>query len=93
MTIAVPSEATSRVHGILSSRRGQILGFDAKDGWPGWDSVTAYLPESEIHDLILELRAQSQGLATFEWRFDHLSELTGRLADQVVQQREQVGAR
>ena len=93
VTIAVPSEATSRVHGILSSRRGQILGFDAKDGWPGWDSVTAYLPESEIHDLILELRAQSQGLATFEWRFDHLSELTGRLADQVVQQREQVGAR
>jgi len=93
VTIAVPTESTSRVHGILSSRRGQILGFDAKDGWPGWDSVTAYLPESEMHDLILELRAQSQGLASFEWRFDHLSELTGRLADQVVQHRDQVGAR
>ncbi|MEQ8398184.1 elongation factor G [Thalassobaculum sp.] len=93
VTISVPSDATSRVHGILSSRRGQILGFDAKDGWPGWDAVTAYLPEAEIHDLILELRAQSQGLATFEWRFDHLSELTGRLADQVVQRRDEVTAR
>ncbi len=93
VTISVPTEATSRIHGILSSRRGQILGFDAKDGWPGWDSVTAYLPEAEIHDLILELRAQSQGLATFEWRFDHLSELTGRMADTVVQHREQVAAR
>lgn len=93
VTIAVPTEATSRVHGILSSRRGQILGFDAKDGWPGWDSVTAYLPESEIHDLILDLRAQSQGLASFQWRFDHLSELTGRLADQVVQHREQADVR
>ncbi|GHD54537.1 elongation factor G [Thalassobaculum fulvum] len=93
VTISVPSDATSRVHGILSSRRGQILGFDAKDGWPGWDAVTAYLPEAEIHDLILELRAQSQGLATFEWRFDHLSELTGRLADQVVQHREEADAR
>ncbi|SDF27649.1 elongation factor G [Thalassobaculum litoreum] len=85
VTIAVPSEATSKVHGILSSRRGQILGFDAKDGWPGWDAVTAYLPEAEMHDLILDLRAQSQGLASFTWTFDHLQELTGRLADKVVE--------
>src|SRR3546814_9384430 len=39
VTISVPTDATSRVHGLLSSRRGQILGFDAKDGWPGWDPV------------------------------------------------------
>lgn len=90
VTIAVPTESTSKVHGILSSRRGQILGFDAKEGWPGWDSVTAYLPEAELHDLILDLRAQSQGLAFYEWRFDHLAELTGRLADQVVERREAV---
>lgn len=88
VTISVPSEATSKVHGILSSRRGQILGFDAKDGWPGWDTVTAYLPEAEMHDLILDLRAQSQGLATFAWTFDHLQELTGRLADRVVEHHE-----
>ncbi len=88
VTIAVPSEATSRVHGILSSRRGQILGFDAKDGWPGWDEVTAYLPEAEMHSLILDLRAQSQGLAFYTWTFDHLQELTGRLADKVVEHHE-----
>jgi elongation factor G len=84
VTIAVPSDVTNRVHGILSSRRGQILGFDAKDGWPGWDEVTAYLPEAEMHDLILDLRAQSHGLAFYTWSFDHLQELTGRLADKVV---------
>ena len=88
VTIAVPSDATSKVHGILSSRRGQILGFDAKEDWPGWDTVTAYLPEAEMHDLILDLRAQSQGLATFTWSFDHLQELTGRLADRVVEHHE-----
>ncbi|MDF1792653.1 MAG: elongation factor G [Thalassobaculaceae bacterium] len=88
VAIAVPSESTSKVHGILSSRRGQILGFDAKDGWPGWDEVTAYLPEAEMHNLILELRAQSQGMATYTWTFDHLQELTGRLADRVVEHHE-----
>lgn len=88
VVVSTPSEATSRMHGIISGRRGRILGFDAKDGWPGWDTVTAYLPEAEMGDLILDLRAQSQGLAFFEWRLDHLTELTGRLADRITGQAE-----
>src|SRR3546814_17149011 len=77
VTISVPTDATSRVHGILSRRRGQLLGFDAKDGWPGWGQVTAYLPESALHDLNLDLRATSQGMASFEWRFEPTPALTG----------------
>lgn len=90
--ISVPSEHTAKIHGILSGRRGQILGFDAKEGWLGWDEVTAYMPEAELHTLILDLRAQSQGLASFTWKFDHLSELTGRIADQVVEERARAAA-
>ena len=82
--IAVPSEATARVNAIISSRRGQILGFDARDGWPGWDVVTAHLPASEMDDLIVELRSATSGVGTYRTRFDHLSELVGRLADQVL---------
>ena len=44
----------------------------------------AHLPLDAL-DLILDLRAQSQGLAFFAWSFDHLQELTGRLADRVVE--------
>jgi len=93
VTVSVPTDATNKVHGILSGRRGQILGFDAKEGWSGWDQVTAYLPEAEMQGLILDLRAQSQGLAFFEWRFDHMMELTGRLADTVVRAQEAVAAK
>jgi elongation factor G len=82
--IAVPSEATARVNAIISSRRGQILGFDAREGWPGWDVVTAHLPASEMEDLIVELRSATAGVGTYKARFDHLSELVGRLADQVL---------
>jgi len=82
--VAVPSEYTSRVNGLLSGRRGQILGFDARAGWPGWDLVSAYLPQAEIHDLIVELRSITQGVGTFTFQYDHLQELTGRLADQVL---------
>ncbi len=83
--IAVPSEATPKVNGIVSQRRGQLLGFDARPGWDGWDVVEAMIPESEIRDLIVELRSVTAGVGTFSSRFDHLAELTGRLADQAVE--------
>ena len=82
--IAVPSEATARINSIVSSRRGQILGFDARPGWPGWDLVEVHLPESEIQNLIVELRSATAGVGTFNAKFDHLAELTGKVADQVL---------
>lgn len=82
--IAVPTDATSRVNAMISQRRGQILGFDARPGWPGWDIVQAKLPETEISDLIVELRSATAGVGTFTASFDHLAELTGKLAEQVM---------
>jgi Translation elongation factors (GTPases) len=87
VTIAVPNEFTARVHGLISGRRGQFQGFSAKEGWAGWDEVQALLPQSELHDLIVELRSLTLGVGTFAWKFDHLQELTGRLADKIVGQR------
>jgi elongation factor G len=82
--IAVPTDATARVNGMIPQRRGQILGFDARDGWPGWDVVKAQLPESEMADLIVELRSATAGVGTYTAKFHHLAELTGRLADNVL---------
>jgi elongation factor G len=85
--IAVPAEFTSKAQRIISGRRGQILGYEAKDGWKGWDVVSALLPQAEVDDLIIELRSLTMGVGTFSWRFDHLQELTGRGADKIVEER------
>jgi len=90
--IAVPSDATARINSIISQRRGQILGFDARPGWPGWDVVSAHIPESEMDDLIVELRSATSGVGTYTARFDHLAELTGRLADNVLAAHKQAAA-
>jgi elongation factor G len=87
--ISVPSEFTSKIQRLVSGRRGQILGFDAKPGWKAWDTVSVQLPQAEMHDLIIELRSLTLGVGTFSWRFDHLQELTGKLADHVVHSRAQ----
>ena len=82
--VTVPSEATPKINGIISQRRGQILGFDGREGWPGWDAVQAHIPAAEIEDLIIELRSATAGVGSYTATFDHLAELTGRLADQVL---------
>jgi len=82
--IFTPSEATARVIAILPQRRGQILGFDARPGWTGWDVVEAKLPQAEIGNLIVELRSATAGVASYRASFDHMAELAGRAADDVV---------
>ena len=82
--ITCPSDASTRINAILSGRRGQILGFDTREGWQGWDVVRAMMPESEIGDLIVEVRSATAGVGSFTFKFDHMAELTGKPADQIV---------
>ena len=82
--IVCPNEATAKINALMSGRRGQILGFDTRDGWDGWDVVRAKMPEAEIGDLIVEIRSATAGAGTFTFKFDHMAELTGRTADQIV---------
>ncbi len=82
--IYTPSDTTAKVTAIVPQRRGQILGFDARPGWPGWDVVEAMMPQAEIGHLIIELRSATAGVASYSARFDHMAELTGRLADDAM---------
>ncbi|MDP8912327.1 MAG: elongation factor G [Pseudomonadota bacterium] len=85
VTIFCPGSATSRVTSAVASRRGQMLGMEPREGWSRWDKVEALMPEAELQGLDAELRSVSQGLATYRAEFDHLSELNGKLAEEVVQ--------
>jgi elongation factor G len=85
LTVFSPSPAASNVTSALTARRGQILGLGPREDWRGWERIEAYLPQSERQQLINELRGLTQGLGAFEADFDHMSELTGRLAEEASQ--------
>ena len=87
--IYVPADFTSKVQRAVTQRRAQILGFDARDGWNGWEVIHVNMPASEMQDLITEVRSISQGIGTFTSSFSHYQELVGRDADKVVQVRKQ----
>jgi elongation factor G len=92
VSIAVPQDALSRASGLVSARRGQILGYDARPGWEGWDVLEATIPEAEIGELIIELRSATAGVGSFTTRFDHLAEISGKAADAIVTQAAQARA-
>jgi elongation factor G len=84
VSLSVPIEFTSKVLRLVSGRRGQILGYDAKAGWTGWDEVEAQIPQAEMQDLIVELRSLTQGVGRFAWEYDHLQEVPDKIADRVL---------
>ena len=86
VTVAAPSDSTSRIQRLISGRRGQLLGYDARPGWSGWDEVSALMPEAEVADMIVEIRSVTQGIGTYRTEFDHLQELVGRTADRIVEE-------
>ena len=79
VTVTVPNSYTATAQRLLTGRRGQILGYAERQGWPGWDDVEALVPEAELHDFIIELRSQTMGLGSYRHHFDHLAEAHGKV--------------
>lgn len=73
----------------ITQRRAQILGFNAREGWDGWEEIHVNMPEALMQDLITEIRSITHGIGTFESTFSHYQELMGRDAERVVMTRKQ----
>ena len=87
VAVDTPAGTGSKAGSVLSARRGQILGLAPHPDWTLWERVEALLPESALPGLDAELRSLSQGLAGFTAGFDHLAELGGKHADEVIKTR------
>lgn len=84
LEISVPTSFTSNVLRLISSRRGQILGYEAKPNWTGWDTITSQLAISEMQTLILELRSLTLGVGFFSWQYAHLAPVPDKLTSQIL---------
>jgi elongation factor G len=84
IVISVPNHYTANVLRLLNGRRGQVLGYEAKPNWNGWDEVQAQMPQAEMQDLIVELRSLTLGVGHFRWQYDHLQEVPEKVAERVL---------
>ncbi|MGB7413278.1 MAG: elongation factor G [Thermosynechococcaceae cyanobacterium] len=84
VTVSAPASFTSNVLGLMTHHRGQILGYEPKADWRGWDEISAYLPMAEMQRLIIELRSLTQGVGFFNWQDDHLEIVPDKVAERVL---------
>lgn len=70
------------VIGDLNTKRGRILGMQSLDD--GMGCVKAQVPYAEIAEYAVDLRAITQGLGTFEMKFDHYEDVPQRMAEQII---------
>ncbi len=86
VTIVTPSQYLSGVLSQITGRRGQILGYSARENEPGWDEVTAFVPEAELWDYIIELRTLTHGLGFYHWEHAHLAPVPSAIAEKLQHQ-------
>jgi len=85
--IHVPSVASGALVSLISSLKGQVLGFDRDPGFRGWDLFRATLPASARDDLLSALAGATQGTAWITARFDHFEEVYGKEAEAISKAR------
>lgn len=88
VSIFVPSVYSGSLVGIVSSLKGQVLGFDRDPDAKGWDIFRALLPGSALDGLVHDLRSATQGLAYYTTEFDHFEELYGKEAEKIVEEKQ-----
>ena len=88
-----PSIFTGALNPMISSLRGQILGFDRDSSAEGWDEVKAMMPGEALENLINNLRTATQGIGRYEAEFSVYQELFGRMAEDIVAKRAESNAR
>jgi elongation factor G len=84
IAVSVPAEFTSKALQLITGRRGQILGYESISDWKGWDTVSGYLPQAEMHNFIIELRSLTLGVGFFQWKYNHLQEVPDKLVDNIL---------
>ncbi len=86
MYVIVPDDFVGGVMSDLNSRRGKVLGVDAR----GKNQViSAHVPMSETLTYSATFRSITGGRGFFELEFDHYEELPAHLADKVVEAEKQ----
>ncbi|WP_372837686.1 elongation factor G [Phaeovulum sp.] len=84
--IHAPSVFSGSIVSLISTLKGQVLGFEPNPEARGWDVTRILLPSSSRDDLIRGLGTATQGTGWFESKFDHYQELHGKEAETICRE-------
>jgi elongation factor G len=82
MEVIVPEECMGDVMGDLNSRRGRIMGMDAKGSS---QVIKAQVPMSEVLKYASDLTSMTSGRGIFSVEFSHYEEVPANIAEKIVE--------
>ena len=80
--VVVPDEYMGDIMGDMNSRRGKIIGVEAKGNN---QVVKASVPMAEVLKYAPDLRSMTGGRGTFTMEFDHYEEVPGQIAEKIIE--------
>jgi len=84
VSVTVPEDYMGDVIGDLNSRRGQILGMEAR---PGAQQIESVVPLSEMFGYATDLRSRTQGRGQFAMEPSHYLDIPKNIAEKIVASR------
>ncbi len=79
--VVVPEEYMGDVIGDLNSRRGRIMGMDARGGA---QIVSSHVPLSSMFGYATDVRSATQGRATYSMVFDHYEQVPKAISEEII---------
>jgi elongation factor G len=79
--VVVPEEFMGDVIGDLNSRRGRIMGMEARGGA---QVVNSHVPLSSMFGYATDVRSATQGRATYSMVFDHYEQVPKAISEEII---------
>ena len=83
LDVTVPDANTGDMMGELNKRRGRVLGMNPSNK-KGLTTITAEIPESEVHDFAMLVRQMTRGMGEFTLEKLRYDPLPSNLVDEVI---------
>ena len=84
LKVRVPDDYVGDVMGDLNKRRGKVMGIEAIEHRPGWQTIIADVPLSEMSDYVIALRAMTGGRGRFDYTKDRYDEVPKNLEEKII---------
>lgn len=84
LSVTVPDNMMGDIIGDINKRRGKVMGMNPSEDLKGYSIVDAEVPQSEMGNYTIVLRAATQGRGSFTYKFDRYSEAPANVAQKII---------
>lgn len=85
LKVLVPDALMGDIIGDVNKRRGKVLGMNPDEKKKGYSIIEAEVPQSEMGNYTVQLRAISQGRGSFSYEFDRYQEAPANVAQKIIE--------